>query len=76
MDEQREITIYQAYIRALELGVDFKNDFHAQSYGNELSELAKKVGYRKPTKANGSLGRYFFSYLSKLKNRFNWTTKI
>lgn len=35
MEKQREITIYQAYIKALELGVDFDDDFHAQSYGKE-----------------------------------------
>lgn len=72
MKEKKRITIYQAYKTALEIGVDFSKDFHIQSYGNELTELAKKVGYRKPSSASGSTGRYFFEYLIKLKKRFNW----
>jgi len=73
MNNKKRITIYQAYEKAKSLGVDFGNDFHAQSYGNELADLAKKVGYRKPETASGSRGRYFFEYLLKLKNRFGWT---
>jgi antirestriction protein len=49
------------------MGVDFDKDFHAQSKGNEMAELAKKYGYKKPASASGSTGRYFFDHLSKLK---------
>jgi len=69
---KRKTTIYQANRSAVKLGVDFENDFHAQSYGDELTELSKKVGYKKQKNASGSTGRYFFYYLKKLKNRFNW----
>jgi hypothetical protein len=51
------------------MGVDFEKDFHAQSYGNELSELAKKVGYRKSSSASGSLGRQFFYHLQKIYDK-------
>lgn len=74
MNKDREISIYGAYQKALEAGVDFDKDFHAQPFGNELAELAKEVGYRKPKSANGSTGRYFFNYLLKLRDRFSWKT--
>lgn len=63
----------QALKMAMNMGVDFEKDFHAQSYGNELSELAKKVGYRKSPSASGSLGRQFFYHLQKIydKNKFS-----
>lgn len=72
MNTKREISIYGAFNKAQEMGVDFENDYHAQSFGNELSDLAKEVGYRKPKNANGSTGRYFFEYLRKLRDRFKW----
>ena len=31
----------EAIVKAMRMGVDFNKDFHAQSYGNELSELAR-----------------------------------
>jgi hypothetical protein len=55
--------------KAMEMGVDFEKDFHAQSYGNELSELAKKVGYRKSPSSSGSLGRAFFYHLQKIYDK-------
>lgn len=51
------------------MGVDFDKDFHEQSKGNELSDLAKKYGYKKPASASGSTGRYFFYHLQKLKDK-------
>jgi hypothetical protein len=54
---------------AQEMGVDFNKEFHAQSYGNELAELAKKVGYRKSPSASGSLGREFFYHLQKMYDK-------
>lgn len=63
------------YERALQLaiaqGVDFDTDFHAQSFGDELSELARDFGYRKPAGANGSTGRYFFQLLKRLHDKAN-----
>jgi len=54
---------------AQEMGVDFNKEFHAQSYGNELAELAKKVGYRKSPSASGSIGREFFYHLQKIYDK-------
>lgn len=51
------------------MGVDFDKDFHEQSKGNELAELAKKYGYKKPVSASGSTGRYFFYHLQKIKTK-------
>ena len=59
------ITKEEAIKEALRQGVDFEKDFHAQSKGNELVEIAKKQGYQKPKSASGSRGRYFFYYLQK-----------
>ena len=58
-----------AIIQALKIGVDFDKDFHAQSYGNELSELAKETGYRKSRSASGSLGRAFFEHLERIYDK-------
>ena len=58
-----------AIIKALKMGVDFDKDFHAQSYGNELSQLAKEVGYRKSKSSSGSLGRAFFEHLEKIYDK-------
>jgi len=58
-----------AIIQALQMGVDFDKDFHAQSFGNELSELAKESGYRKSRSASGSLGRAFFEHLERIYDK-------
>jgi len=58
-----------ALISAMQMGVDFDKDFHAQSYGNELAELAKKVRYRKSKTSSGSLGRAFFDHLKKIYDK-------
>lgn len=58
-----------AIIKALKMGVDFDKDFHAQSFGNELSELAKESGYRKSKSASGSTGRAFFEHLERIYNK-------
>jgi hypothetical protein len=47
-----------------------RGDYHHLSW-NETDFLhiyAKKTGYRKPKDANGSLGRYYFNYLSRKFN--------
>lgn len=46
-------------------GVNFNTDFHAQSIGGKMAELAREYGYRKPKNANGSTGRYFFQLLQR-----------
>jgi antirestriction protein len=58
-----------AITKALKLGVDFNKDFHSQSFGNELSELAKETGYRKSKSSSGSLGRSFFNHLQKIYDK-------
>jgi hypothetical protein len=50
---------------AQQQGVDFEIDYHAQSIGGLLAELARSYGYRKPKNANGSTGRYFFQRLQR-----------
>lgn len=54
-----------------EMGIDFDQDFHKYSFrfGTELTEAAKECGYRQPKNANGSLARYFFYHLQKIKNK-------
>jgi antirestriction protein len=52
--------------KAIEMGVDFNKDFHAQSVGNELAELAKESGYKKSPSSSGSTGRAFFYHLQKI----------
>lgn len=66
---KKKISKTEAVRLAEKMGVDFNKDFHAQSFGNELAALAKLVGYRKPSNASGSTGRYFFYYLKKFKNK-------
>ena len=56
----------EAILKAIQLGVDFNKDFHAQSYGNELSSLARESGFRKSKTSSGSLGRAFFYHLEKI----------
>jgi len=68
----KKISKLDAYKMAKKLGVNFNKDFHAQSYGTELSQLAKMSGYRKPKSASGSLGRYFFDHLNKLRIKRKW----
>ena len=64
----KKISKTEAIKIAEKMGVNFDKDFLAQSYGNELSALAKLAGYKKPASASGSTGRYFFYHLQKIKN--------
>lgn len=63
----KKISKEEAKKLAIAEGVDFDKDFHEQSKGNELAEIAKKAGYRKPKSASGSTGKYFFEHLQKVK---------
>ena len=67
-----KISKFDAYKLAKKSGVNFNKDFHAQSKGNELAYIAKLAGYRKPKTASGSLGRYFFYHLLRLKEKRRW----
>jgi hypothetical protein len=69
-----KITKEDALQEAIDMGVDFNKDFHAQSFGNELSELAKKVGYRKSPSSSGSTGRAFFYHLQKIYDKKKFAT--
>lgn len=50
-------------------GINFRQDSSKLSISDKdfLSSLAKLQGYRKPKTASGSLGRYYFEYLKKVK---------
>lgn len=54
-----------------EQGVRFGEDWHKYSFrfGTEFHEAAKACNYRQPKNANGSLGRYFYYHLSKIKSQ-------
>lgn len=56
---------FSAISKAIHRGADFDTDFHAQSIGGAMAELAREYGYRKPKNANGSTGRYFFQRLQR-----------
>jgi antirestriction protein len=63
-----KISKQDALQKAIDMGVDFDKDFHAQSFGNELAELAKESGYKKSLSSSGSTGRAFFYHLQKIYN--------
>jgi hypothetical protein len=50
-------------------GIDFTMDYHELDADSTfmLYSLAKITKYKKPSNANGSLSRYFFSHLNKSK---------
>ena len=61
-----KISKQDALQKAIAMGVDFDKDFHAQSFGNELAQLAKESGYKKSPSSSGSTGRAFFDHLQKI----------
>lgn len=65
MAKTKKMTKEEAIKIAKQNGVDFCADFHGQTIGDLMAELAKKTGYKKPANANGSTGRYFFNNLAK-----------
>jgi hypothetical protein len=67
--EKKKLSKEDAIAKAIEMGVDFDKDFHAQSFGNELAELAKECGFKKSKSASGSLGRAFFEHLEKIYDK-------
>jgi hypothetical protein len=54
---KKTISKFEALKMAEKIGVNFSKDFHSQSFGAELSAIAKLVGYKKPSSASGSTGR-------------------
>lgn len=65
MATTKKMTKAEAVKIAKQNGVKFCDDFHGQSVGDLMADLAKKVGYKKPASATGSTGRYFFNHLAK-----------
>lgn len=59
----------EAKRQAEKAGIDFGKDYHQlrSSEVDYLLGLRKLVGYRKPVSASGSIGRYFFYYLQKVR---------
>lgn len=59
----------EARRQAEKAGINFGKDYHQlrSSEVDYLVSLSKLVGYRKPASASGSTGRYFFSYLARVK---------
>ena len=66
------ISKFDAYRMAKRAGVSFKKDYHQQSVGSTMADLAKKAGYRKPATASGSRARYFFYHLQRLSQKRGW----
>lgn len=54
---------------AKKAGINFKKDFFelSNSAKGDLVHIANLKRYRKPKTASGSLARYFFEYLKKVK---------
>lgn len=69
---KHKISKFQAFLLAKKEGVDFSKDFHAQSVGGIMTDIAKLEGYRKPQNASGSRGRYFFYHIQRIANKNNW----
>lgn len=71
---KKKISKFEAFELAKKIGIDFDKDFYEQRRSDieELSAIAKLAGYRKPSSASGSLGRYFFEHLEKLKRKRKW----
>jgi len=69
-----KISKFDAYQAAKQAGVVFGKDVHEQRLGamNELAELAKNAGYKKPTSASGSTARYFYEHLEKTRRKHGW----
>ena len=69
----KKIPIFLAVSHLKTCGIDFTKDYHASvsfSQASELHEMARRVGYKKPKNANGSLGLYFFNYLNRKHSKF------
>jgi len=62
-----KLTRLEAKKMAKQAGISFKQDYH-KLRGDKvdfLLSLCRAVGYKKPKKASGSTGRYFYYYLRK-----------
>lgn len=74
MARKATISKFEAYKLAKKAGAKFSRDSDEQtnSVMTDIAALAKLAGYRKPVTASGSLGRYFFFHLQKLKAKHGW----
>ena len=68
------ISKIEAFRLAKKAGAKFSKDYFQQASGvpNEMAAIAKLAGYRKPANANGSLSRYFFAHLNRLRVKRGW----
>lgn len=68
------ISKIEAYKLAKKAGARFSRDYFQQTSGvqNEMAAIAKLAGYRKPATASGSLSRYFFAHLDRLRVKRGW----
>ncbi len=68
------ISKIDAYRLAKKAGARFSKDYFQQSSGvqSEMAAIAKLAGYRKPANASGSLSRYFFAHLDRLRINRGW----
>lgn len=68
------ISKIDAYRLAKKAGARFSKDYFQQASGvqNEMAAIAKLAGYRKPANAKGSLSRYFFAHLNRLRVKRGW----
>lgn len=68
------ISKIEAYRLAKKVGARFSKDYFQQSLSvsTDLVAIAKLAGYRKPKTASGSLARYFFEHLNRLRVKRGW----
>lgn len=70
------ISKFDAYKLAKKAGIKFgmypDSDTQSISAMTELAAIAKLAGYRKPKTASGSLARYFYYHLARLRVKRGW----
>ncbi|MBU1141301.1 MAG: hypothetical protein KKG64_02135 [Firmicutes bacterium] len=74
MAKRPTLSKFDAFKLAKKAGAKFNKSSFEQSMSvmGEIASLAKLAGYKKPSNASGSTGRYFFDHLKKLKNQNGW----
>lgn len=68
---RKQMGFYEARNIMTAIGCSLAADFHTLD-SNQVSRVvmeAEQYGYRKPKKANGSTGRYFFAYVQRMAHR-------
>ena len=67
----KRMGFYEARGIMAAIGCELNADYHTLN-SNQVDRVvmeARQYGYRKPKNANGSLGRYFFSYVQRTAHR-------